>query len=601
MPLNGGCNVSSVQGSGMPVLPSSCYNSEETHDGENAAASSACVEKSVPSSAAAASALSQPPMYFDLSPVDGSGASRWKLPPFNLSRDTLPLPPAEAAAAAAAAATTTTFCASPDDGNDTGSLWPEASPKRLPVPLFELPAATPPAATPHTATAALTEVAEAEIARLQRLLTVQQSQLQSLRELALRKEAQAATALNSLVAAEKRLSSAVAAAAAAEASADTLRKQLDALQQQQIQLANQSALVSPSEAARSHEMEARLRQLDTQLLDYQRALAGREFDVERKDHAVQTLKGELSMKEETIFALQYGFAARELEEERLWRQRLEGGVLLSAEQKRRDAESRTALAVAEVQQLRHAADVLKARLTTTATQRAAEADRAAAARLVPVITSCQKWRACSRRFNDLRNLALRLQRLRKSEEKLQQQIRQAEAEIERKQEMLLQLQRVLGAREVEAEDLRQQILDLEARLHANDKSVQLELLRRGCDELRVQLQQQTEKAQALQEDSLLLEKDVCGVQREAAAVNDPMLVPMVEEELEEVVQRYNRRLGGPLLRRIRGNFYLYGIKRVELRLVNSKLMRKAEDGWACLEELPAAEEIEAIDSLSLQA
>ncbi|XP_026192156.1 pre-mRNA-splicing regulator female-lethal(2)D [Cyclospora cayetanensis] len=109
----------------------------------------------------------------------------------------------------------------------------------------------------------------------------------------------------------------------------------------------------------------------------------------------------------------------------------------------------------------------------TATQRAAEADRAAAARV----------------------------------ESLQQEIqRLKELSAEAAAAALLQLQRVLGAREVEAEDLRQQILDLEARLHANDKSVQLELLRRGCDELRVQLQQQTEKAQALQEDSLLLEK-----------------------------------------------------------------------------------------------
>ena len=56
------------------------------------------------------------------------------------------------------------------------------------------------------------------------------------------------------------------------------------------------------------------------------------------------------------------FCSKELDVERMWHQRLEGGALLSAEQKCRDAESRVALVVAEAQQLRQAADVLKARL-----------------------------------------------------------------------------------------------------------------------------------------------------------------------------------------------------------------------------------------------
>ena len=53
-----------------------------------------------------------------------------------------------------------------------------------------------------------------------------------------------------------------------------------------------------------------------------------------------------------------------------------------------------------------------------------------------------------------------------------------------------------------------------------------------------------------------------------------LLLLLLQEELEEEVHRYNTRLGGPLLRRVRGNVYLYGIKRVELQVINSKLMSK---------------------------
>ncbi|KFG61299.1 proteophosphoglycan PPG1 [Toxoplasma gondii RUB] len=266
------------------------------------------------------------------------------------------------------------------------------------------------------------------------------------------------------------------------------------------------------------------------------------FESAKKDRIIETLHSQLAAKEEEIYELTHA-----VEDLRDWQRKMQGGQVAAVVQRQKDADARVALAQAECRSHLADKDVLLQRLRQVeeAMKIKDEEIRVAHERLQDQETEAQKvlrkmqgmqfdmdlmrlhiadMEKAAKNKEEAMDVELKRQRERdrhkqQSElERLSETMKERAAQVEELEQTVRILRKenahlrdgvgkvteVLKSREKALSELQEQLAELEAHAHINDKSVQVELLRRGERELKKRLAEQTSRIDVLQQDSLIL-------------------------------------------------------------------------------------------------
>ncbi|KEP63255.1 UNVERIFIED_CONTAM: proteophosphoglycan PPG1 [Hammondia hammondi] len=266
------------------------------------------------------------------------------------------------------------------------------------------------------------------------------------------------------------------------------------------------------------------------------------FESAKKDRIIETLHSQLAAKEEEIYELTHA-----VEDLRDWQRKMQGGHVAAVVQRQKDADARVALAQAECRSHLADKDVLLQRLRQVeeAMKIKDEEIRVAHERLQDHETEAQKvlrkmqgmqfdmdlmrlhmtdMEKAAKNKEEAMDVELKRQRERdrhkqQSElERLSETMKERAAQVEELEQTVRILRKenahlrdgvgkvteVLKSREKALSELQEQLAELEAHAHINDKSVQVELLRRGERELKKRLAEQTSRIDVLQQDSLIL-------------------------------------------------------------------------------------------------
>ncbi|PFH35444.1 proteophosphoglycan PPG1 [Besnoitia besnoiti] len=375
--------------------------------------------------------------------------------------------------------------------------------------------------------AALQGAVDAE--RLARVVATQDCQILSLRELVIEKDGEV-----------ESLQAALRLAAQENAQLQAQVKETQAicfdLKSQQEQLTNNFYL-----DARRHQTSL-MELANTEAESRELAFEKLSFQLETKERIIASLHSQLAAKEEEIYELTHT-----VEDLRDWQAKMKSGQVAAVIQRQKDADARVELAHAECRSHLQDKEVLRQRLREleeamklkddeirVAHQRLqeregeaqrlqrqmqamqfdvslmkihlADVEKAAKNKEEAMDVEMQRQREKDRQVLrvEVDRLAELVRERATQVEDLQHTVRELEKENAHLQEGLQKATEMLRSRDDQLIELQEQLAEFEMHAHVNDKSVQLELLRRGERELKKRLAEQMNQNDVLQQDVHML-------------------------------------------------------------------------------------------------